>query len=170
MRTSSPWREETRWKSWPRGRTTTPCGLWAVLFNYSGSRSSPHQKSGAMLGDSVFPCVTGSRKAGGPSVVPITVPRPRMPPATRIWGRRSGWTGVRKIERSEVILPDDSQLLSQLTTRQAFPNSGGQFKLESKQQMRVRGLSSPDRADVVLGCLYKRTSRLFYAIIDHSED
>jgi phage terminase large subunit len=79
-------------------------------------------------------------------------------------------TGVRKIERGEVILPDDPQLLAQLTTRQAFPNSKGQLVLESKEQMRARGLHSPDRADAVLGCLYKRTSTLFWAIIDPSED
>jgi hypothetical protein len=48
-------------------------------------------------------------------------------------------TGVRKIKRSEVILPDDSQLFAQLTTRQAFPNSRGQIMLESKEQMRARG-------------------------------
>jgi len=72
-------------------------------------------------------------------------------------------TGVRKIERGEVILPDDSELFAQLTTRQAFPNSRGQIVLESKEQMRARGLTSPDRADAVLGCLYKRTSKLLYA-------
>ena len=72
-------------------------------------------------------------------------------------------TGVRKIERCEVILPDDPELFAQLTTRQAFPNSAGKIVLESKEQMRARGLPSPDRADAVLGCLYKRTSKLLYA-------
>jgi hypothetical protein len=72
-------------------------------------------------------------------------------------------TGVRKIERCEVILPDDPELFAQLTTRQAFPNSAGKIVLESKEQMRARGLSSPDRADAVLGCLYRRTQKLLYA-------
>jgi phage terminase large subunit len=72
-------------------------------------------------------------------------------------------TGVRKIERCEVILPDNPQLFAQLTTRQAFPNSRGQIMLESKEQMRARGLPSPDRADAVLGSLYKRASKFLYA-------
>ena len=55
-------------------------------------------------------------------------------------------TGVRKIERCEIILPDDPELFAQLTTRQAFPNSAGKIVLESKEQMRARGLPSPDRA------------------------
>jgi len=73
-------------------------------------------------------------------------------------------TGVRKIERGEVILPDDPELFAQLTTRQAFPNSRGQIVLESKEQMRARGLRSPDRADAVLGAIYTpRRSILLYA-------
>ena len=72
-------------------------------------------------------------------------------------------TGARKIERGEVILPDDRELFGQLTSRRAFPNSRGQVALESKEQMRSRGLSSPDRADAVLGCLYQpKVSQLFF--------
>ena len=51
---------------------------------------------------------------------------------------------------------DDRELFAQLTARRAAPNSRGLLMLESKEQMRARGLSSPDRADAVLGCLYER--------------
>jgi phage terminase large subunit len=72
--------------------------------------------------------------------------------------------GACKIERAEVILPDDRELFAQLTSRRAFPNSRGQIALESKEQMRARGLASPDRADAVLGCLYQpKVMPLLYA-------
>lgn len=70
--------------------------------------------------------------------------------AAEIWAQ-----GARRIERSEIILPNDPELFAQLTTRRIGANSRGQIVLESKEQMRARGLRSPDRADAVLGCLYK---------------
>ena len=63
--------------------------------------------------------------------------------------------GARKIERGEIILPNDPELFTQLTTRKIGANSRGQIVLESKDQMRARGLRSPDRADAVLGSLYQ---------------
>lgn len=77
---------------------------------------------------------------------------------SEIYGNRAAeiWVqGARKIERGEIILPNDPELFSQLTTRRIGANSRGQIVLESKEQMRARGLRSPDRADAVLGCLYK---------------
>lgn len=71
--------------------------------------------------------------------------------------------GARKIEQMGVILPDDRELFAQLTSRRAFPNSRGQISLESKEQLRARGIPSPDKADAVLGCLYKpRATPLFF--------
>jgi hypothetical protein len=64
------------------------------------------------------------------------------------------WFGGRTvIERQQIILPDDKELISQLTTRLGWPDSKGRLALESKQDMRGRGLSSPDRADAVLGAM-----------------
>ena len=79
--------------------------------------------------------------------------------AAEIWVQ-----GARKIERGEIILPNDPELFAQLTTRRIGANSRGQIVLESKEQMRARGLRSPDRADAVLGCLYERKrERLLFA-------
>ena len=72
--------------------------------------------------------------------------------------------GARRIERAEVILPDDRELFAQITSRRAFPNSRGQIALESKEHLRARGLNSPDRADAVLGALYApKAPPLLYA-------
>jgi phage terminase large subunit len=44
-------------------------------------------------------------------------------------------------------LPDDDVLISQLTTRKWTMTSKGKMLLESKKDMKKRGLKSPDRAD-----------------------
>jgi len=44
-------------------------------------------------------------------------------------------------------------LVEQLTTRMGKTNSKGKLMLESKDDMRSRGISSPDRADAVVGCM-----------------
>jgi hypothetical protein len=61
--------------------------------------------------------------------------------------------GRTNIERQEIILPNDRELIGQMTSRLGWPDSKGRLQLESKQDMRSRGLSSPDRADAVLGTL-----------------
>lgn len=51
----------------------------------------------------------------------------------------------------DLILPDDNELIAQLTTRKyGIYESKGKIKLESKKEMKKRGLQSPDRAD----CLF----------------
>lgn len=51
----------------------------------------------------------------------------------------------------ELILPDDNELIAQLTVRKyGIYESKGKIKLESKKEMKKRGLKSPDRAD----CLF----------------
>jgi hypothetical protein len=63
-------------------------------------------------------------------------------------------TTARLIERCELALPkDDDRLVAQLTCRTQRVNSKGRLKLESKDEMRKRGVESPDRADgLVLAC------------------
>ncbi len=48
-----------------------------------------------------------------------------------------------------VELPDDEMLISQLTTRKYRMTSRGKIALERKEDMKKRGLKSPDRADAV---------------------
>jgi phage terminase large subunit len=64
-----------------------------------------------------------------------------------IWGKLS-----RMIEKGEIVLINDPTLISQLTTRKIFYDLKGRVKLESKDDMKARGVKSPDRADAVAGC------------------
>jgi hypothetical protein len=57
---------------------------------------------------------------------------------------------AQKIERGEVALRDDSAQMAQLSSRRQKPRSDGRFQLESKEEMRRRGLPSPDRADAIV--------------------
>lgn len=50
----------------------------------------------------------------------------------------------------EIILPDDSDLIGQLSCRKYEFNSNAKQKVESKQEMKDRGLPSPDEADCIL--------------------
>jgi len=59
-------------------------------------------------------------------------------------------SAAQKIERCEAALRDDSALVAQLSSRRQKPRSDGRFQLESKEEMRKRGLPSPDRADAVV--------------------
>lgn len=56
------------------------------------------------------------------------------------------------------ILPEDDKLKAQLTSRQCSYNSAGQMELESKPDMKKRGLNSPDRGDAVVGVLSIETA------------
>ncbi|MEK3722297.1 AAA family ATPase [Paenibacillus sp. FSL H8-0034] len=50
----------------------------------------------------------------------------------------------------EVELPDDERLITQLTQRKYRMTSKGKIALERKEDMKKRGLDSPDRADAVV--------------------
>jgi hypothetical protein len=89
------------------------------------------------------------------------------------------WMKVRQmIEKQEVILPKDDILIKQLSNRkQAEVKSDGKFGLESKEDMRSRGVGSPDRADAVIlvltvgnNYLTNPKSVLYYPIHEYSED
>ena len=60
------------------------------------------------------------------------------------------WRGRQAIEGKRVRIPDDDVLISQLTTRKWKRLSDCRRRLESKEEMRIRGLDSPDRAEAVL--------------------
>ena len=57
----------------------------------------------------------------------------------------------RSIEKGEVVLINDPTLISQLTTRKIFYDMKGRVRLEPKDDLRARGVKSPDRADAVAG-------------------
>ena len=46
-------------------------------------------------------------------------------------------------------LPDDAQLRDDLAGPEAFMNRSGKLQLESKEDMKKRGLASPNKADAL---------------------
>jgi phage terminase large subunit len=50
---------------------------------------------------------------------------------------------------AEWDIPDDEDLVGQLTSRKFKMTSKGQIALESKDDMKARGLDSPDKADAL---------------------
>ena len=68
-------------------------------------------------------------------------------------GAEMWYTAARKIEKCELILPEDDVMVEQLTTRMGKTNSRGRLLLESKQDMKTKGLDSPDRGDALVGCI-----------------
>ncbi|MFB6374588.1 MAG: hypothetical protein ABEN55_16035, partial [Bradymonadaceae bacterium] len=47
----------------------------------------------------------------------------------------------------QISIPDDSELIAQLSTRRYDEVGGRKLKAESKDQMAARGVASPDKAD-----------------------
>jgi len=58
------------------------------------------------------------------------------------------WFNMRDRIRSWRI-PDDEELIAQLTTRKFNMTSNGKLELERKEHMKERGLESPDKADAL---------------------
>jgi hypothetical protein len=64
------------------------------------------------------------------------------------------WSTVGQlIERRAIIIPNDEKLVAQLTSRRKLYDSKGREKLESKADLRARGVESPDRADALIGSI-----------------
>jgi hypothetical protein len=57
------------------------------------------------------------------------------------------------IERRAVIIPNEEKLIAQLTSRRKQYDSKGREELESKTDLRARGVESTDRADAVIGAI-----------------
>ena len=60
---------------------------------------------------------------------------------------------AKQIARREIILPEDDDLRAQMLDRKRVPNAKGKLAVESKRDMKKRGVFSPDRADAVFGCM-----------------
>jgi hypothetical protein len=71
-------------------------------------------------------------------------------PANR---RAEMWSNLKKaLEEGRVSLPDSDSLQADITSAGYKYNSAGQLLIESKQDMRKRGVPSPDEADAVALC------------------
>ena len=65
------------------------------------------------------------------------------------------------LEEKEVILPNDTELIAQLSSRKYDLSSSGKIQLESKKKMKERIGESPDRADaIVLSCYRNKIKKI----------
>ena len=70
----------------------------------------------------------------------------------RFYNRRAEWFwGLRqRFEDGDIDLDgEDEELLAQITAIKWKPNSRGQIQLETKEEMKKRGMPSPDKADAL---------------------
>ncbi len=66
------------------------------------------------------------------------------------------WGTIRnKLLNQNLFLLNDDELISQLTNRKYFIESDGTIRLERKEEMKKRGVHSPDRADALALALYE---------------
>jgi len=64
------------------------------------------------------------------------------------------------IEKEEIQLPDDRELLQQLTSRRYTFDTRGRRIVESKDEFKKRYGKSPDKADALLLCFYNNYSTI----------
>ena len=65
------------------------------------------------------------------------------------------WAVLRELlEKRQIEIEDDPETFAQLSTRKYFMASNGKLELESKKEMKKRGLTSPDRADAAALSVY----------------
>lgn len=81
------------------------------------------------------------------------------------------WELAQRFKMGEIQIPNDKVLLKQITDIKKKPlNRFDQIVLESKQEMKQRGLKSPDRADSLALCFYevpqRRHSPLWFVEVD----
>lgn len=61
-------------------------------------------------------------------------------------------------EERSISIPDDPDLLAELTNLKAAPNDDGRMKVEGKRELKARGVSSPNKADCVMMLAYFSTA------------
>jgi hypothetical protein len=78
--------------------------------------------------------------------------------------------GADRIKDRSIQLEPDEVLRAQLINRKTKWNSAGKCCLESKEEMRHRGVPSPDRADAVLGAIAPGITYTAYNLVDGPVD
>ena len=63
-------------------------------------------------------------------------------------------------EQGDISIPDDLELLAQLSSIKYKFNSRGQLQIESKEEMKKRGVKSPDKADALALCFMETEPRI----------
>jgi hypothetical protein len=74
--------------------------------------------------------------------------------------------GADRIKERSILIEPDELLRSQLVNRKTKWNSAGQCCLESKEEMKHRGVRSPDRADALLGAISPGIVYTPYNLVD----
>lgn len=69
--------------------------------------------------------------------------------AESYWGLRE------RVKAGDISIPDDDELISQLTAIKYKYNSRGQLEIESKEDIKKRGLHSPDKGDSLVLAFYE---------------
>ncbi len=65
------------------------------------------------------------------------------------------WAVLRELmERKQIEIEEEADTFAQLSVRKYFMASNGKLELESKKEMKKRGVSSPDRADAAALSVY----------------
>lgn len=80
---------------------------------------------------------------------------------TYLWG-----TVKELLIAEEISLQNDNELVAQLSCRKYRLTSRGKMLLESKEEMKKRGISSPDRADAVALSCYERKMFNIGSLVD----
>ena len=80
---------------------------------------------------------------------------------TYLWG-----TVKELLIAEEISLQNDNELVAQLSCRKYRLTSRGKMLLESKEEMKKRGISSPDRADAVALSCYERKTFNIGSLVD----
>ncbi len=87
-------------------------------------------------------------------------------------GAELWYDAARLIQRKEVILLDDETLIEQMASRRSTYTALGKLALEKKEDMRNRGLGSPDRADAALSAISiaHRVGNVYDGVVFAEED
>lgn len=71
------------------------------------------------------------------------------------------WGNIRsKFKNEQLEIVNDDELINQLSNRKYFIESDGTIRLERKEEMKKRGVHSPDRADAVGLSLYEPKNKM----------
>lgn len=60
------------------------------------------------------------------------------------------WNLAKRFQDGEISIPDDGELIAQLSSIKYKFASDGRFMIEKKEDMKKRGIKSPDKADAVM--------------------
>ncbi len=75
------------------------------------------------------------------------------------------WTLREDMEKGLIRIPNDPVLVNQLASIKFSITSKGQVKIEGKDEMKKRGLKSPDRADGLVICHYSRRANWMPGVV-----